>query len=94
MMFNWLFWIVGAGMPQSLTGKKNNQKKINLQHGRTCQRSVCFRRNLYFFLFVYFVDAEAKEELHGVGSMFAHAFQQPSVIPQGFSLQNLPARWH
>ncbi len=28
----------------------------------------------YFFLFVYFVDAEAKEELCGVGSMFAHAF--------------------
>jgi len=34
---------------------------------------------LYFFLFGYFVDAEAKEELHGIGSMFAHAFQQPSM---------------
>ena len=28
----------------------------------------------YFFSFVHFVDVEAKEELCGVGSMFAHAF--------------------
>ena len=44
--------MVGVGMPQWVTGKQNQQKKINLQHGRICQRSMCFRRNISFYLFI------------------------------------------